>query len=379
MHERYRGFSDEFCGYMSKRSGWPREKYVYAWFAKQCGGMRKGVYNALKHGSSAAEKHTAGLVDMFLTQIAPDANEYHDIRHAQTVLLDFLRERGVQSLTQLSHPAIVAHICDAVTDRPLKRTARIDYLRLGVSAIGDFVMGKEPVDRYVQRCNPETPQDVQQAIEWMYIRVGQCVGPDGPRLSPERAIAIATEHMQIDLAEYQRRAAAWQRFNPWTVVFGREKGLRLGTSIVLPITEHAYQRINNGRCATYDVTPDDLLSPSTTVLIEGCAEKPDPLGPRDPNPTKSLLMCLAMQLAALSQSRELPKGSSVRFVSFGGTPRNRDRLLDSGFKATGRTMARTGVELFERQIPLGGLRPDTFLSGSLLLYFSGLCDGPPPA
>jgi hypothetical protein len=184
--------------------------------------------------------------------------------------------------------------------------------------------------------------------------------------------------MHISCDEYLKKAVEWHRFNPWTVVFAREDGMRTGMSIVLPLNDRVYQEIVRGRRATYDVAPEDFASPTSKILIEACAEKPDPAGPRDPNPTKPLLMCLALQAAALCRSRDLPSSSVVRFLSFGGTPRNRDRLLDSGFKPTGTIMLKTGAELFEREIPIPSLRADSFIDSLFLIAFSTFCDRPPP-
>ena len=153
--------------------------------------------------------------------------------------------------------------------------------------------------------------------------------------------------------------------------------MRVGMSIVLPLRDAAYQDILDGRRATYELTSKDFASPTPNLLIEACAEKPDPAGPMDPNPTKSLLMCLAWQSTALSRSCELRSGSVVRFLSFAGTPRNRDRLLDSGFKPLGKSMAKMSLELVERRIPIPSFRPDTLID-SLFLMSSGLsCNQPP--
>ncbi len=362
---------------MTKRSGWPTETQVHNWFRANRQGMKKGVYNSLKKGRALGEKYTAGLIEMFLTPPDSSGAASTDLRHTQQVLRDFLYERGVHSPQTVSREGVEAQTCGPIESTP-DRTAFVDYLRLGVSAIGAFVGAGRSVTHYVERCNSDADGDVDNAVKWIFIRVAQCMAPDGHRLHTEEALAMGSQYVHVPFETYTRQAKGWQRFNPWTVVYGRDDGIRLGVGIVLPLTESAYGDILEGRRATFELSAEDLTSPSPFVLIEACAERPDPEGQRDPNPTKALLMCLTLQVAAMSRCQELPAGTVVRILSYAGTTRNRDRLLEAGYKPTGKRMARNGFELVERRIPLRSLQADTFIDGALLLHFSALCDGPPP-
>lgn len=404
MHQRYRGFSEDFRLYMDKRSGWPSNSEVYGWFLNNYGGLKKDVYPAAKRGEVVGEKFVNGFLALLLAP--PDPRSLGStMRHARAVLADFLHERGIHSLTQATPESLLAHIAGPPTTEPPARSAKIDYLRKGASAIGEFVLLGTSIDRFVQACDNRTDDDVHEAVRWMYVRLGRSIAPGGflsdasadrnrpvtraakgasvhetrdTELSEEDAEAIATAHIRLPLAKYQMLAVAWQRFNPWTVIYARDKSRRVGMSIVLPLQDAAYQDILDGKRASYDMTPKDLTSPSAHLLIEACAERPDSGRPADANPTRGLLMALGMQLAALSRCRDLPAGTELRLLSFAGTPKNRDRLLDTGFKATGRTMARTGAELLEHRIPLGTWRADVLVHVAMFRFFSELCDGPPP-
>lgn len=405
MHQRYRGFSEDFRLYMDKRGGWPSHKGdVYPWFEAHYSGLKKDDYSAARRGAVVGEKFVTGFLAMLLAPPDPKSLS-NTMRHARSVLADFLRERGIHSLTQATPDALLAHIAGPPTTEPPARSATIDYLRRGASAVGDFMFMDTLIDRFVQACDNRTDDDVHEAVRWMYVRLGRSIAPGGflsdasanrkrrsrpvakgasahetrdTELSEEDAEAIATAHIRLPLAKYQMLAVAWQRFNPWTVIYARDKSRRVGMSIVLSLNDAAYQEILDGKRASYDMTPEDLTSPSANLLIEACAERPDSDRPADANPTRGLLMALGIQLAALSRCRELPAGTELRLLSFAGTPTNRDRLLDTGFKATGRTMARTGAELLEQRVPLFTKRMDMFVKGALFRFFSEICDGPPP-
>lgn len=348
---------------------------MYAWFQENYGGLRKTAYSAVKHGRIAGEKCVEGFLAMLLAG-SPPYPQPDVLKRARLVLLDFLRERGIQTLSQVPRESIIAHIAGPLTLEKPGRASTRDYLRSSIVAIAEGVSPNFPVNRYVQGCGSD--DDVIQAIRWMYVCAGHCIGADGSRMSATEATELAEQHLQQSMEEYRTRASKWQQFNPWTVVFAQDGSRRVGMSIVLPLSQAAYTEILDGKRVSYEMTPSDLESPSTRLLIEACAECPPEDRPHNVNPTTPLKMTLALQCAALSRARELPRECDVRLLSFAGTPRNRDRLVDTGFIPTGRTMYRTGVELFERVMPLRTSKLQPALEAQFLRFFSELCDRPPP-
>ena len=122
MHERYRGFAEDYRLYVATRGAWPAEKDVRAWFKSQRTGLKSGVYSTVKHGGTAGAKFVAGFLQMLLVtaEVTPDKDP---IRHARHVLADFLRERGIQTLTQVPFDSMLAHIAGPLTDeKPEART-----------------------------------------------------------------------------------------------------------------------------------------------------------------------------------------------------------------------------------------------------------------
>jgi len=374
MQDRHRGFTDEFRAHMGQHGAWPPEKAVYAWFnQKQKRGIEK-CYNALKYGAAAGDRFVTGFVHMMLDQASPS----DPFRWSRNVMLDFLRERGIHTLTQVAPDLILEHICTPATLQPPSRDARIDFLLLGLRVIGHFYsnLSERVVDDFVQRCDDRNA-DVEEAIRWMYMRIGQSIGMKGTKLSDPAAEALAVEHLHTPLSHYLANAQEWHTFNPWTVVFARDARVPAGVSIVIPVTASAYDLVLQGKLATYQLNREHLTVPSTHLVLECSAENPHPSGPPNFNPTRALLMCLTLQTAALARCQEGNDDTCIRVLSFDSTPLNRRRLLNNGFQATGRTMARTGFPLLERRIPLHSWKPVHFLTAAMLRHFGALCDRAP--
>lgn len=376
MNTRYRGLNDEFRLYLDKRHGWPRQKLVIDLFRRFGGGYQSGQYNKLRHGNAVAEKYAAQFIDFALEpQRFGDAAT--ELRHLRGVLVDFLRTHGVQSPSQVGKESILSLVCGPIADKDAPaRSNGIDYLRRGIRAIGEFVHTDFPVDRYVLACQNE--EEVHDAVHSMFLRVAHCVSGSSAALSDDEAIAIAEGYMQVSLASYKLKAAAWWRFNPWTVVQARQKETPVGVSIVLPLSSRCYDKVFKGEMAPHEANVNDFNVPSSHLIIEGCSERPNILSNPAINPTKPLVMTQAFQLAALSQCKLSRMRRTIKLLSFAGTPLNRERLLDTGFVVTGFTMPKTGLELFEMELPVPTFSGTKFLHSSLLILFGTVCDCPPP-
>lgn len=376
MTPRQRAFTEQFVLYMHRRGGFPGEKETQAWF-KSRGPYTTGVYTKLKQGKFVAEKYTAAFIELLVSN--PDTFElqlktrkrYMDIRQSRRALLDFLRDRGIQSLTQVSVDGILAHVCSPSIDKKSSVIDMVDHITRGVTTFSEFVFSEVKIDKYLRACRDEN--DVFESLRWMFIRVSQCVYPEGPGMADDEAVRAAGKYMQITFDEYAKLAIAWWRFNPWTIVRAMHKAEAVGMTIMLPVSEKAYKDVVDGHRPTYDCVPEDFTSPCRTVIVEGCAENPAYLGVPGVNPTKPMELCTGFQLAAISRCHKLKRPRVLRALSFAGTPTNRERLLATHFRPTGGTMARTGTELYEREFRLGSLAGTQFMANSLLLFFSKKC------
>jgi len=372
MHHRFRGLTEEFRYYLEARGGWPPEEYVYGWLSSHQRGVQRGTLSLLRRGELVAEKCVLGLIDLLVAESEP--GPAHPLRHTWLVVLDFLRERGVHTLTQVSVGSLLGHIATSPTTQR-EGTVIGDYLRRGIEAIGDVVSPTTSVSRFVQGCS--TLSELRTVVEWAFACVGQSMGPRGTNTDIRAAALLGEKHIRMSQEQYVEAVIRWHTYNPWTIVFACDKNVRLGISIVLPISDAAFDDVLEGRRATHDLLPSDFVRPCRNLVLEACAECPTQLQPAGTNPTRSLLVSLAVQSGALSKARALRSGTVVRFLSFGGTTRNRDRLVDSGFRTTGRLMARNGFELFTRSVTLGPFSTQ-LVSGAFLNYFSAAGSHPPP-
>jgi hypothetical protein len=85
---------------------------------------------------------------------------------------------------------------------------------------------------------------------------------------------------------------------------------------------------------------------------------------------------VALQVAALTRCHALDRNDRLHVMSFAGTPKNRERLLSSGFVLTGKRMPGTRLEIVERQVPMGA-SGTSLIEVSLLRHLSWLCPSSP--
>ncbi len=374
MAEHFRGFTDVFRGHMARHSGWPSDRDTLAWFHREYDGMQKGAYARLKRGELLAEHYTAGVVRLMLDPPGLEEKSWKTANRAKGVLLDFLRPRGIHSPGKKDLASVLSLVCTMVDERTDERQQ--DWVTWGITTMLRLLYSESSIIGSVLGCGTRE-HTVKQAIDLMYDSCGRQVAA---RLAKDRRTAIeaAELHLGQRLADYQSRAQDWHRFNPWTVIYAHDHGTPVGMTIVLPVSDEAYSDVFEGRRASYELTPDDFAVPTCNLIIEAGAERPGDVDYTPRNPTKALILALIAQTAALARVADLPREKNMRALTFAGTPTNRERLLASGFRTTGRTMARSGVELIERRFPLKTLQMRDLLNAAVLQQLSHVGDTPPP-
>ncbi|MFT3686368.1 MAG: hypothetical protein QM783_15850 [Phycisphaerales bacterium] len=385
MPTRYRSFTDEFRTFMTSRGAWPPEKPVYEWLRANKVSV-KSVYNLAKQGRAVDEKFVAGFARLLIAQHDARGKHYGQFMRAKLALADYLRERHILlgsrhvefdnrfalSADPTEERTVVAYIGGPLLDDPGTAPGS-DYLRFSLRVVGECIGSFGVVDRYVQGCRDSGELD--EAAKLVLTCSGQSFAPF---LSEDKAMQRAADRLQLELATYQQAVRAWHDHHPWTVVFSRDGDKRTGVSIVLPLGDEAYDDIVTGRRATFELTGKDLRRPTSTLLLEACAEQGSPDGKPNDNPTKSLLTCIGLQCAALARASYLPRGTKMRVLSFAGTPRNRQRLLESGFQPLQQQMAKLHIELMQKTFVLGR-EGDAYGDSMFLLAFSHLGDSAPAA
>lgn len=375
MHERslaYRAFKEEFVIHMQSGSGFPETSYIKTWFRKTSGGVKAQFLSDAMNGEYAPEKCVAGLIELLI-----ESDRILETQNARVSLLRFLRRRGIDSASLDDHDLVLSHVCTERLRRPPDRKAAgrvLGALLEGMKSVADYSL-PFMLKHGVQGCRSDV-DEVAECVSWMFERIARTALAEGPRLSTTAAIAAAERYTGISLEDYQRRASIWHGFNPWTVVRARgREGRPAGMSIVLPLTRTAYEEILDGRRRSFDCSPADLVVPSNHLLLEACEE--NPAYPSDHVAEERRVMGMVLQFSALMRYRVGSSDGIYRWLSFAGTPSTREVLISNGFRATGRKMAGTKIELLERHLDLinGDLR---FLEGYVLGKYGEQCPAEPP-
>ena len=348
MTERsFRAFTDEFCHFLSARGAWPPYKPT-----RKLLGVSPNTLADMRKGRSVPEKFPRAFVNRTLSE--PESAVF-GATHA--AIREYLGMRGLFPEGATDTDLVLCHVCEPVSHgRPARG---VDYLMRDVDTFARVKQGLL-VDDYVRAPGAD---HIPTLAEWIFACVAQTCLRDGPMLTRGEAVAAAAEVLKTDYCSYLEQLRAWHRI-PWVVALARHRRGIVGASIVLPLTEAAYMQVRNGHRASYECGPEDFEVPSRYVLIEAAVERPEALGAL--NATRPIFMAVLNQVAALAQMQDRPAHEILHVLSFGGTPKNRERLLSAGYQLTDGRMAKTGVELFERTTRMNSLRPRDFFAAMLL-------------
>jgi hypothetical protein len=117
----------------------------------------------------------------------------------------------------------------------------------------------------------------------------------------------------------------------------RSKGKweRVGCSVILPLREDAFARFAGGEVADWELTPQDLQSPSKYVLINALGDPPD--SPQVPIGRKSVaqLHCVLYQVAFLTRNVIPYEPESVAIIT---NLQYQKRMEDQGYRPNGKVM-----------------------------------------
>jgi hypothetical protein len=279
--------------------------------------------------------------------------EHPEIKNCHALTMEFLGRFGISRLDQSTAQAAIGHIFTPAVSAPRSRRMVFDYLGGMFGSLLNRAHG-ELDERFVRGC---AANDVPEVIDWMYTRVGQCTAPDGQLMSWNAARDYGERIIGIPRDRYVSRARGWIAFSPWTVVRAWRHTDPYGMSILLPVTEVAYLDVLRGKRKPYDCIESDLVAPSTNIIIEAAAERPE-RAPKDlwNDVTWPITVCLAYQLAALIRSNRFRAATPLRILSFAETPKNKHRLIQSGFIPQDSFLAGTKYQIMEKVLELGTTR-----------------------
>jgi transcriptional regulator with XRE-family HTH domain len=165
----------------------------------------------------------------------------------------------------------------------------------------------------------------------------------GRQLS-EWSFAVADRILNERFLTYQSRYLdIWQK-NPGTIRFAVDGNRKTGVSVVLPVTDEAYDLLWRGEIDYLQITAEDILPNSQNIVIDSAVEFAE-------NPklswfqiTERLSYAVFSQLATLSVD---PRADDFRMVSFGASDANIKRLRSNGFRVNGNQMPTFDFPLLE--------------------------------
>lgn len=149
---------------------------------------------------------------------------------------------------------------------------------------------------------------------------------------------------EIDWDSYlERYLLIWQR-NRNSILFSTRAGVRTGVSVLLPISDEAYEKVLTGQHSFLDVTDDDIRPQSQNLLLDAAVEFPEFAPHSRYEVTGSLFFAILFQIASQSQD---PIAKDFRILSFGASAANTARLEANGFTTMGSTMPEFNFPIYE--------------------------------
>ena len=144
----------------------------------------------------------------------------------------------------------------------------------------------------------------------------------------------------------QRYLSLWRRC-PSVIQLATHNGLRTGASIVLPVTDSAYERLRDGEISFMDIGADDLCEESQNLILDHAVEFSDKPRQSWYRLTDRLSFALFSQMAAHAHD---PSADDFRMLSFAASPINIRRLEGMGFRQYGVRMPEFQYSLCEFSI-----------------------------
>lgn len=188
----------------------------------------------------------------------------------------------------------------------------------------------------------------------------------------DRATSVFGKADQLLDREYEfyeaRYLAIWKK-NPNTILFGVCAGVPSGVTVVLPVTDLAYDRLCNGHCSFMDITDADILPESQNIVLDSAVEFGESPLRRWYQVTDALSFAVFHQISRLSQA---PTGPSFRVLSFAASPTNLNRLATIGLMPNGNVMPKYRYSICELAGNNSDLDNDRFNKVSTWTFFTSL-------
>ena len=213
---------------------------------------------------------------------------------------------------------------------------------------------------------------VEELVTMIVARVGKSVTIGRHRIDSDYVLQAGEKHLNRTRHEMTNHIKSLWLSIPECVWLACVSKTPIGASIVIPLTDSAYERIRAGDMADNDISDvTDIQLPSRSLLILGSG----PLGwDRPPrSPFRYSLQCIISlfhHVAVLIQG--LPASAEpIRILGYGGTEKTSHTLARFGFSPIGTSLKGFNSQLFEIVLPapendeLKAKSATSFLAGML--------------
>lgn len=341
MTLKYRALRQDLIRQFDLHRLFPRESAFQDWVKGRYGrAFKNGVYSQLRKGTAVPRR----LVDAFAEYCC--RRMFNDGDSPQKAALRvYCATRNIDTRVLVSAPK-VAELISAAAD-----ASHSDPLMSATDFVRTLCDRGPDVLNCVQPCQSEA--SVRDAVEWVYVSHGRQINRP-TRLSYAKAKKHGEQAIGLHLDEYQARAVAWWRYEPWTITMACDLGEAVGVSISLPLSDNSYGRVKDGHINTWDIRASDLRSPSQYLVVEAVAMTPQRGPATDRRPSSALAAAMVAQAAYLTSVERLGEDSPLQLLTCGFSFVTLERTATFHFAPTGTLLHETDMPVLERVIHIKG-------------------------
>lgn len=307
-------FKRDFVQMLTEKKAWPphsqQANLLRPW---RSSGIKRPIYTKIRAGGSATRRD---LNDLLKIHIEEAYKPFSEVVESYLGLANIAPKN--LTLTSLFQATTVA-------------VESVDYMATGGAALFDLIprFWANPLNHLT---GLSTDTDIAMLAEWIRTVEGRQLGGDED-LTVEHAAKAFYQTWGHTYLDFDRQFQEWSMACPWTTLFSGyidtgdgERFVRTGGSVVLPLSESAYDAIASGHRRFDDIHLSDLQVPCSGVYLYGTCEHPFVCFEEA---TRNSLTALMWQIAALTAD------GHVRALAPSPIPLSETRLKKSGFQQIG--------------------------------------------
>nr|WP_286177727.1 helix-turn-helix transcriptional regulator [Rhodopirellula sp. JC639] len=272
-------------------------------------------------------------------------------------------EKGRSSV----RPETIHRIGDALglTDDQLRDDTSKDAFDSWPWSLSKFIQGDPTLSEHAHCRGLE---DARAAVRKMRASWGEHLKRSESPADGD-GFAIADQKLDDEYPRYEQRYLEIWKTNPNCILYSTAGTQRCGVTIVLPVTDRAYDELRQGKCTFMDVEASDVLPESQNLILDSAVELHGSHAQPWYGVTDSVSFTLFFQMALLSID---PTADGFRMLGFAASPINLKRLCGTGFSPCGVHMPEYGYEICEFSTGVGGQSNETYKRSATATHYVNL-------